>query len=222
MTSTKTALAIFVKTPHVSPLKTRLAATIGTPKSLEFYALSLQSVQSILQNSPHLIPYWAVGEKEELNNPLWQSFTAIHSGEGDLGDRQYHIYATLLKKHGSVLLIGADSPQISPEILTQATQALQTQNFVIGPATDGGYYLFGGTKSLPKSFWKSIPWSADNTRSTLLTELQKMQETNHELSPLTDVDTEADLHTIITQMPKQPTQDQSALISWIKNLSPKL
>lgn len=210
---TTTALAIFVKTPNVSPLKTRLAATIGTPKSLEFYSLSLNAVQSSVQNSD-VTPYWAVGEASELQNPLWQAFPTIHSRDGDLGDRQHHIYSTLLKKHDNVILIGADTPQITANIINTAIKNLKTNPFTIGPATDGGYYLFGGNKPLDKPFWKSIPWSADNTRSTLIS---KLPTSATELAPLTDVDTEADLQAILQQMPTSKNPAQTALINWIKN-----
>ena len=47
----KIAIAIFVKTPNVSPLKTRLAASLGKEKSLHFYKLSLNSIVSTLKQT---------------------------------------------------------------------------------------------------------------------------------------------------------------------------
>ncbi len=56
----KIAIAIFVKTPGVSPLKTRLAASLGQEKALHFYKLSLKCIISTLEETA-INPYWAVG-----------------------------------------------------------------------------------------------------------------------------------------------------------------
>ena len=56
------AIAIFVKTPGISPIKTRLAASIGQQKAEDFYRLSLKSLVSTLKEID-ITPYWAVGGK---------------------------------------------------------------------------------------------------------------------------------------------------------------
>ena len=71
----------------------------------------------------------------------------VQQGEGDLGARLDCVYAAL--RHGgapAVALLGADAPQLSPKHLAEAGfLALEAgANFVIGPATDGGFYLFAG------------------------------------------------------------------------------
>ena len=214
----KVAIAIFVKTPGLSPLKTRLAATIGQQKAEDFYRLSLKSIISTLQKV-EITPYWAVGEIDGLNDPLWDDFSKLHTGDGDLGDRQSHVYNELLKKHEAVILIGADAPQLSKALIEEAIAELKSQEFVIGPANDGGYYLLGGRSEISSKAWFETPWSHEKTREILISKLDSVP---HQLAMLTDVDTESDLKNVLDEMPKRvagiQNENQQNLISWIKRL----
>lgn len=209
-----TAVAIFVKTPGLSPLKTRLEKGVGEKSAMAFYHLSLRAIESVIEQS-EAQGYWAVGETEGLNNPLWTSFPRLHTGDGDLGQRQHHIFENLFKEHDKVLLIGADAPQITPALINQAIDVLETNDYVVGPTYDGGYYLFGGKKSLDFSVWENITWSAKTTRVELEKRLPT-KPTHFDL--LTDVDEKKDLNTISIEMPENPNLAQQDLLDWLKNL----
>ena len=214
----KVAIAIFVKTPGLSPLKTRLAATIGQQKAEFFYRLSLKSIVSTLREV-EISPYWAVGEVNGLYDPLWDDFEKLHTGDGDLGDRQSHVYNKLLKTFEAVILIGADAPQLSKKFIEEAITALRSHDFVIGPATDGGYYLLGGRSKIASQAWSETPWSHENTREILVS---KLDSKPHLLAMLTDVDTKSDFKCVLDEMPKPAdglqNENQQHLINWIKRL----
>ena len=210
----KIAIAIFVKTPGVSPLKTRLAATIGQDKAEYFYQLSLKCIINTL-NKTDITPFWAIAEKECLDHTLWSNFNRLHTGEGDLGDRQSHVYHKLLMQFDAVMLIGGDAPQLSENIIHQAKEALKSYDFVMGPADDGGYYLLAGKKAIPSEVWSSTPWSHAQTKDTFIAQLDSKP---HELSTLTDVDNEADLYQILNEMPASLNEDQVLLKNWINQL----
>ena len=209
-----TAIAIFVKTPALSPLKTRLAAGIGKEKAIEFYLLSLKAVERNTK-STSATGYYVVGEEEGVSDPLWSGLESFHTGEGDLGERQYQVYEKLLSQHDNVLLIGSDSPQMSPEIINQAITNLENNDFTIGPARDGGYYLFGGRVSLPKEAWTTVPWSTSTTRERLEDNLPSKPV---HLSILSDVDEQEDLAEIAKEMPDQQSLEQKQLVEWINSL----
>lgn len=207
------AIAIFVKTPSLSPVKTRLAAGLGDATAREFYALSLQAVKETVKTiEPNA--YWAVAEEKGLTDPLWRGFPALHTGEGNLGERQYYIYETLLAHHDCVLLIGADAPQISGDMLEQALIELETNDFVIGPARDGGYYLFGGRITTPQKTWQNVPWSTEDTREALEAGLPSKPIL---LPLLTDVDTAGDLDYLAKEMPEDMNSEQKQILEWIEN-----
>lgn len=210
----RTALAIFVKTPSLSLVKTRLAATIGRVRAEEFYHASLGAVKVCAQQAD-VTPFWAVAEIEGVGDPLWSDFLTLHTGGGDLGARQYHIYRTLLEEYDRVILIGADAPQITADLLRDAIKALDTHDFVIGPAHDGGYYLFGGRMHMDASVWSDVPWSTEHTREALITKLPAKPVF---LSFLSDVDTHDDLQRILREMPKQKSAQQQGVVDWIESL----
>ena len=61
-------------------------------------------------------------------------------------------FVTALGRAERVVLIGADSPDLPAAILTEAFEALGEHNAVLGPAADGGYYLIGLARRLPRIF----------------------------------------------------------------------
>ena len=210
--SMNTAIAIFVKTPTHSPVKTRLAAGIGTEKAGWFYGLCLKAVRETVRNLDAVL-FWAVAEETELNHPLWQDFARLYTGTGGLGERQYKIYDTLLSVFDRVLLIGADTPQLSSTLLEKAILMLESNDFVVGPARDGGYYLFGGRVALEKGIWTSVPWSMNMTRARLEAVLPAAPV---HLAQLTDADTADDLSHVAGEMPSDPTDSQRRVIKWIQ------
>ena len=75
-----TAVATFVKTPGISPLKTRLAKEIGEESAINFYNLSLNAIRNVLkaaeqESQKTLKPYWAVAEKQALGTSEWEGFS---------------------------------------------------------------------------------------------------------------------------------------------------
>jgi len=114
-----------------------------------------------------------------------------------------------------VLLIGGDAPQLSNKLLNQAISTLETQDFVLGPADDGGYYLLGGRKAIAEKVWAETPWSDEKTREILI---QKLGTTPHELDVLTDVDTQKDLQKMLDEMPNTINDKQRILKDWVMRL----
>lgn len=139
----------------------------------------------------------------------------MHTGDGDLGDRQSHVYHELLKSHDAVILIGGDAPQLSENTLSTTIEQLESHEYVIGPADDGGYYLLAGRKEITPEVWSDTPWSHENTRDILISKLSSVP---YQLDVLTDVDTEADLAKMLSEMPKQLNQNQQILKDWIASI----
>lgn len=219
--SSKCAIAVFVKTPGLSPLKTRLAASLGKEKAEAFYQRSVRAVESVLKKAHNQTQtfevFWAVAEKEGLNHSLWKSFSKTYQGEGDLGQRLHKVYSSLIKKYESVLLIGADCPEIELSQLKKAREILSEKNskFVFGPALDGGFYLFGGSTSIPKHIWTDNPYSQETTLEKLREELCLLGEVNL-LEPARDVDTFEDLKAMGSRSPSGLTAEQQELLDWTK------
>ncbi|MDE2249419.1 MAG: DUF2064 domain-containing protein [Xanthomonadaceae bacterium] len=213
------ALAIFVKTPGLSPVKTRLAAALGTVDATRFYRLAAAATADVVRScQPALAPYWAVAESGPAVAAAWDGFAQLEQGAGELGERLDRVYAALQARHGRALLIGADAPQLTPAMLRAARAALDdpATPFVLGGASDGGFWLFGGRLPIPKTVWCTVRYSQACTASELRTLLAAHGEVAN-LPMLTDIDTAASLpalaHALATLA--DPLPAQRALQDWL-------
>jgi len=215
-----TGIGIFVKTPELSSVKTRLAATIGSEKAEQFYRLAVNAIEQTVATvcaDKLITPYWAVAEKQALDRPIWSGFTCLYGGSENLGLSQNRIYKKLLESHQRAILIGVDSPQLSPDLLLQAINSLDDNNFAIGPALDGGYYLFAGKTAIDQKVWTSVKYSCATTASQLSYALPSAPV---QLMRLTDVDREEDLVLLLEQLcPTWSNNAQLLLKDWLASLN---
>jgi rSAM/selenodomain-associated transferase 1 len=213
------ALAIFVKTPDLSPVKTRLAAGIGAPAALRFHQLAAAATAEVAcACEPWLTPYWAIAEAGPAAIAAWPGFALLHQGEGDLGERLHTVYADLQARHGRVLLIGADAPQLTIALLQQALTVLDDPRtpFVIGDASDGGFWLFGGCAAIPHEVWTRVRYSQAQTAAELRQHLAPYGAVA-KVGRLTDVDNAEDLPALRDALDSlsKPLPAQQALRQWL-------
>jgi glycosyltransferase A (GT-A) superfamily protein (DUF2064 family) len=192
------AIAVFVKTPGLSPIKTRLARTIGQQEAEKYYLQFIKKTEQVLYKleANGFKAFWAVTERQGMQNVLWQNFSTIYSGIGNsttLGNRLHRIYSDLLRKYSPVVLIGADTPQIdSDQIIDAIRPHYKKDSFIIGPSIDGGFYLIAGSKKIPGIFWRYTTYSKNSTYYQLTRKLKYIGKLK-KISPLCDIDTEDDL-----------------------------
>lgn len=214
------ALAIFVKTPGLSPIKTRLARGIGAKSAIHFHNLAARATAEVMSACGDAIqPYWALAEDDPLAYANWTGFPCITQGNGNLGDRLYRVHAQLQARHGSSLMIGTDIPQITLHLILAAADALARPHVthVLGPARDGGFWLFGSKGEIGSDIWNAVPYSTTDTAEALQNSLA--DSGRMELLPtLTDIDTVADLgdlHKALYNLP-EPTTSQRELLTWVQ------
>ena len=203
MTNTQ-ALAIFCKTPERGFVKTRLAASVGEQKALEIYLDLLKITDEetrLFSSSRYLFLTSAVEDSiEKMRSTLQEQdlFTAsktsytTQQGE-DLGQRMSTAFENLFKKHRSVVLIGCDLPDLTSALISNAFDALQSNDVVIGPSCDGGYYLIGLNKETSDLF-KEISWSTEKVLNQTLEKAERLSLKVQLLDRLRDIDTLEDLH----------------------------
>ncbi len=213
-------IAIFVKTPGVSPVKSRLAESIGERAAVDWYrraAAAVASVASLACDSNAAAAYWAVAETDGLD--AWPDLPTRLQGEGGLGERMARVHSDLVRRHGAALLLGADAPQITAEDLAAALGWLDCKapRMVLGPARDGGFWLFGANRAVPLSAWTRVRYS---TGTTAL-EFERALEGRGawlRLRTLDDVDRVQDLAAarIDLEALVHPTPAQSELLRWMR------
>lgn len=183
-------LIVFVKNPIPGQVKTRIARTVGDAKALDVYRHLLTYTQTLASDFRECC---AVYYGDFVNaDDGWNPFVKYLQSGADLGERMHHAFAEQFRAGaGKVVIIGSDCFDLTPSHIHTAFATLDTVDVVIGPATDGGYYLLGMNQLQPFLF-QDMPWSQPELRQ--LTELAIMQHglTFAQLDELTDIDEWAD------------------------------
>jgi hypothetical protein len=197
----RTVLGIFVKHPLAGRVKTRLAAEVGDERAAEIYAAFVaDSVarfrqtadERILCFSPDTVParrYFETLAAGEYS--LWPQ------PEGDLGDRMQSLFQQhLVPADNRVVVIGSDSPTLPREYVDRAFDGLSGADCVLGPATDGGYYLVGMRRRVWPIF-TNIEWSDCRVLEQTVNQVAKAGPKLALLPVWYDVDTPADLKFLV-------------------------
>ena len=140
----KELLFVFVRNPELGKVKTRLAAAIGDQKALDIYNFLLQHTKQVTQNLPcDKAIYYSVKIRE---NDLWNedSYQKHQQYGTDLGSRMQQAFInSFADGYEKAVIIGSDLPDLKEQHIVEAFQQLDSNDVVLGPAKDGGYYLLG-------------------------------------------------------------------------------
>jgi rSAM/selenodomain-associated transferase 1 len=182
-------IIIFVKAPRPGFVKTRLAAAIGNEAACAAYRQLTETVLANLAPLPHAeLRFTPDGAEIEIVPWLRKGWSTRPQGEGDLGERMHRAF---IEAKGPAIIIGSDCPQVELSDLRTAAKALQTHDAVIGPATDGGYWLIGLNAPYPALF-EGIEWSTGGVLQSTLAKADEAGLSVQLLRELGDVDTGAD------------------------------
>lgn len=213
-------LALFVKTPGRSPVKSRLWPAIGREAAEALYldcATAVGEIALALQGEGRAQAYWAVAEAERdgaadvaAASHSWQSLPVVAQGDGGLGERMAYVHATLRARHGAALLIGTDLPQLSMPALADAVDALvhAKADLVLGPSEDGGFWLVGGRADLPLAAWTAPRYSTPDALSDFLAALPQGLRV-HTLDTAHDLDEPEDLAVVAAALAALPRRTEA-------------
>ncbi|SHE82074.1 hypothetical protein SAMN05444278_10658 [Psychroflexus salarius] len=179
-------LVIFTRKPELGHCKTRLAKTVGDKAALEIYKHLVQHTAKTSADVKAQKQVWYT--KAIVDDDCWENsiFEKQIQPEGDLGEKMKFAFEQGFKNnYKHIVIIGSDLYDLQPEDLTRAFEALKNHDAVIGPATDGGYYLLG-MNALHKSVFEAKSWGTDTVFESTLRDLSTLKL--KQLSPKNDVD----------------------------------
>lgn len=189
-------VAVFAKAPRPGWVKTRLAADLGDEEAARIYrSLGRTTVHSLRDAGFDLTVFYDPpdrGAREEVAAWLGEGLRYRPQAPGDLGARMAHAVTECLKRSEEVCVVGTDVPGLGPVAVQHAFDALSRNDLVVGPATDGGYYLLAMNRLRPWLF-QNVPWSTPAVLPTTLARAAEHLVRVELLPEKTDVDTVADL-----------------------------
>lgn len=189
-------LILFTRYPEPGRTKTRLIPALGPEGAAE---LQRQMTEHTLAQARAIAPgvdleiRFSGGSPAQMQAWLGDDVTCVPQGEGDLGDRLLRaVQDSFDQGIERVVVIGSDCPELDTARLEQAFAALEHQDIVLGPATDGGYYLIG-LRRLEPSLFQGIAWGTDTVRHQTLQIAESLGLAIALLDQLSDVDYPEDL-----------------------------
>jgi rSAM/selenodomain-associated transferase 1 len=191
----KRTIGVFAKYWQPGAVKTRLAAGIGEQAAAQVYRAFVASLLDrfgCIANTRELAytPPERVAEFRVIVPSGWR---LVAQCSGDLGARMTHYFAGAFERGATqVVLVGSDSPTVPDEYLELAFAALEDNPVVLGPSEDGGYYLLGARREMPRIF-EGIPWSTQHVWAETIKRLEAAGCGHHVLPTWYDVDSVSDL-----------------------------
>lgn len=184
---------VFTKNPELGQVKTRLASTVGDDNALRVYQALIKhtcEISTAVDAEKTVFYSKFIDLNDCWDNLLYQKH--VQEGE-DLGGKMEHAF-TLAFAHGfqQVVIIGSDCIELTTSHLEEAFRQLDTNDVVIGPAHDGGYYLLGMC-NLNRDFFQGKAWSTEDVMVDTMLDIKKLGLTYSLLETLGDVDHEEDL-----------------------------
>ncbi|MEO0817564.1 MAG: DUF2064 domain-containing protein [Pseudomonadota bacterium] len=165
---------IFAKAPLMGLSKTRLAKGLGKAEAQRLARMSFARTVRAAMDPRWQTRLYAAPDKmlgDGLGG-LWpQSLIRCSQGHGSLGDRLARGYREA-PPHSSLIFIGADAPDVTKALLWRAIGGLRTHDGVVGPASDGGFWLLGLRRTHRTDHpFAGVRWSSAHTLSDVLENL---------------------------------------------------
>lgn len=205
-----TALVLFMKAPRPGEVKTRLTTRFTEAEAAELYLAfirdTLDLAGMVAGVSLHVAFTPDDGQAElqsALDDPEVDWFA---QRGGDLGKRLSNAFAMFLEEgRDKTVVLGGDSPLLPRAYVDEAFEALDRRDVVLGPASDGGYYLIGlgrGEKTAVRyaNLFESIEWGTGRVLKQTREAIRACGLSCHELPPWYDVDRPADLDRVAREI----------------------
>ena len=203
-------ILLFAKSPVKGQVKTRLAAETGQDFAVGLYKCFVEDVLGFIEDVgvPLRLCFHPPNAKSDFLEWLGErDFFRPQTGD-DLGERMKNAFENAFAEGFSkVVAIGSDSPDLPGDFLREALGALESHEAVVGPSSDGGYYLIGFSRAsfLPEAF-AGIAWSTSAACAQTLALLERHGRSTHFLPEWHDVDTAADLDLLLLRMGNTPLE----------------
>jgi uncharacterized protein len=187
--SIRPTILVFLKYPKAGQVKTRLAKDIGAVEAMRVYENLVAHQLAQIPTSWNVeIYYHGTEDEKEMLNWLGSGYNYFPQVDGDLGVKLESAFAESFSRGARVCIaIGGDCPYLGEEILIRAVQILEVGDMVIGPATDGGYYLIGMPRFL-KGIFDNVEWSCDETLRMTIRNIENKSFKYQLINELEDVD----------------------------------
>lgn len=194
-------LLVFARLPEFGKVKTRLARDLGDARTLAVYKAMLRDLLANVgapSDALDIEVLWAPTDAatgDALRRAFGSYALAMQTGD-TLGDRLSMAFSERFFFHrtAKIVAIGADEPSLTRELIDHAVGLLESCEWVLGPARDGGYYLIGcRAAAYDSAIFRGIAWGTEHVFAETLAKIRAWQTTVAVLPLRSDIDGIEDL-----------------------------
>lgn len=167
--SGRDGLILFTRFPTPGKSKTRLIPALGAEGAADLQRqMTEYTVRQARKTGVPIEVRTTGGTEEQLREWLGDDLQYAEQGDGDLGERMARAFQEHFDAGAErVVIIGCDCPSNHWKNILKSFQTLESSDCVIGPASDGGYYLIGLTRPMPELF-QGLEWGTKNVLAQTL------------------------------------------------------
>ena len=199
-------ILLFARHPAAGRVKTRLSPALPPALAAALYsALLADTLAAAAGGGAARRELWWADEAsaEALPVAVPADFAQRQQGGGDLGERLSEASAVALAAPGArVAIIGSDAPALTAAHLDAAFAALDAHDIVLGPASDGGYWLIALSRPAPELF-ADMAWSTSGVLRETRARAERAGLSVALLETLGDLDTPADFARLLGRVAAQ-------------------
>ena len=190
-------LIFFMKYPERGLVKNRLAEELGDDLTVRLYSnFVLDVLETCQMVEAETIIAYSISNNMKNKKLFWNGeFKDFPQKGDDPGKKIFNAMSEASKMgYKKCVVIGTDSPDLPAAVIGEAFEMLNECDAVIGPGSDGGYYLLGlaQDKIDPKIFEK-IKWGSPSVFEDIHRNIKKCGLTNHVLPEWDDIEDINDL-----------------------------
>ena len=188
---------LFCRYPVPGHVKTRLIPALGSVGAANLHRELTETILKTLIRARVQMGFkiqirFDGGSSKRMSQWLGSEHVYEKQDEGDLGRRMYSaFYDAFLRGYQRVILIGSDIPDIKPGHVREAFHALEDNDLILAPSTDGGYWLVGLKR--PADVFQITNWGSHNVLEQTMAQAKAQGLYVQQIEPLSDIDTLEDL-----------------------------
>jgi rSAM/selenodomain-associated transferase 1 len=205
---TSRTLVIMAKAPKPGMVKTRLTQSLPLPAVTALYRCLLEDTLALAKSLTHaqVAVMCPEPDQEELAQLVGNTVQVVaQKGQGLAAGLTSVFRHFTVASHQRVVAFNSDSPHLAPSVLESAFEILATQDVVIGPTHDGGYYLVGAKAAHPALF-EADGMGTGSAFDRLLGRTKALELSTGFTEPFYDIDVANDLMRLARELQLAPAK----------------
>lgn len=204
MSSPLTTVIVIAKSPVAGQVKTRLSPPLSVEESAELAAAAISDTLDNVRGVKDVrrVIIYSGDRARMVACGVWGFELIAQHGDG-FADRIANAFNDAqTSKPGPTVLIAMDTPQADAAYIEAAIDQLRSNPAVLGPATDGGWWLLGLTDPTAAAILREVPMSTAQTGQLTKQAFERSGIPISETATLRDVDTLEDAQEVAELIPE--------------------